>query len=218
MVMRAILVGLLVIGAVVMLETDASAQRGCGNWGCCWCSAIKMCAEVKGVPQKPSIVVVTFTDVVIEAICIGPQGQVVTGQASRPRITRNVPSTDFEVDETGRIIACVEVESDIPQSQICNNNWEKARAPEEPTDPDIEPFTPSDAIISYKWIGEWFACQPESRDDPDPCQDAAGALTIASSPFDRDTGFCSGDPDRDADNGYVPTPLGRCTCTEINPD
>jgi len=216
---RVMLIGLSIIGVVAMLETDANAQRGCGGWGCCWCSAISMCAEIKGVPKKPSIVVVTFTNVVIEAICIGPQGQVVEGQASRPSITREVEDTDFEVDETGRIIACVKVETDIPQAEICNQMWTKARAPEKPTDPDIEPFTPSDAIVSYNWTGRWLACVPESRDDQDPCHSSVdGSLTIASSPFDTDTGFCSGDPVRDAANGYVPTPLGRCACTEINPD
>lgn len=34
MVMKAMLIGLLVIGAVAMLETDANAFRHCDGWGC----------------------------------------------------------------------------------------------------------------------------------------------------------------------------------------
>jgi hypothetical protein len=47
MVMRVMLIGLLVIGAVAMLETDVSAHPNpCGGWSCCnFLKALKEVAE-----------------------------------------------------------------------------------------------------------------------------------------------------------------------------
>jgi hypothetical protein len=139
---RVMLIGLLVIGAVAMLETDANAQRSCGAWGCSWGSTI-MCAELTNAPSG-SRLRVTFTNITVEAICIGPQDQVVRGRSSNPDIIAQEIVAPVEPG-TGHSTACVEVETDVPEDEICNNAWTKAPG--------------SDAIISYNWIGEWLSKQ-----------------------------------------------------------
>ncbi len=208
--LRLMLIGLLVIGVVAMLNTDANA-RSCGAWGCFTGSFI-ICTELTGTPHKASVVLFTLTNITVEAICRGPgiNGQVVLGTASHPDIIIEATSETFEVDETGKVTACVEVEVDTPDQEICNNNWTKARGPD---------GTPSDAITYTDWVGQWFACVPETKNpnnDPDPCHDSVtGALTIAQEAFDTDMGFCTRTVERD--ENYVPIG-GTCECTELNPD
>ena len=65
MVMRVMLIGLLVTGAVAMLETDVSAYcRPCGNWCCCRLpNDLKMLlAELKKHESKQLLIVGNTAD------------------------------------------------------------------------------------------------------------------------------------------------------------
>jgi hypothetical protein len=67
MFMRVMLIGLLVLGAVAMLETDASAQRLCGNWGCTF-SFRRGLTEVKDSEAETDLVIMSRPPVDVQII------------------------------------------------------------------------------------------------------------------------------------------------------
>ena len=65
MVMKVMLIGLLVIGAVATLETDANAQRPCANWACMEVTpkeVEKVVAEVKKLEVSEILLIIGFTN------------------------------------------------------------------------------------------------------------------------------------------------------------
>ncbi len=202
---RVMLIGLLVLSAVVMLGTEASAQSFDG-WGWFGFSEVTGVIDLRGVPNpdtKPTIVFVTATLNVVEVMCTNPNDMTGPAQPGNAGVREVSAANQVSPQEVvGRGQATVTITFDLgfaeTNASCVNPNWNVVIG--------------SAGVKDMSVKMEVFRCTGDVKTDPDPCFE--GTTLTVDPAKDTVNLHCTLDPiDRDE---FLHTSSGQVfTCVEV---
>lgn len=171
---RLILIGALVISTIPIFGTNANAQFFDG-WGWFGFSSVRGIIDLSKVPppqSKPSVVIATANNVVVEVACITPgrqgisRGNPFTTEFSGFNAVGNEDITDRKRGKATVLILFPLDEFEV-DSNCQNPNWHV--------------IDDSAMVLSFTVGLEWFACTGEDLDgnrDTDPCIDTLNGVDV----------------------------------------
>jgi len=176
---RLMLIGLLIVSAVVIFETNAHAGSIAGfSFKCC--SEVEGLIDLRGVPNpdtKPTVVIVGASFLAIEVLCLNPAGHIVPGVPGQLKIATGNQVDKGDIVSRGRALVPVTLPFAETDATCVNSNW-----------------IPNSAVVTDMLVTiQWFRCQGGDLTDNDPCFDDT-TPTIGTTPVDSVTAECILDP------------------------